>query len=154
LEKSVFANTLYPQSFTLFEDTLSIFANIPVLIETQKSLSILYIDCEMDFENIIYIAISSLLSSQRFPITKEMSQAVYICKITVNENKEIKDIGVFYHPSINIQINNKKDVLFTYNTSINKIGAFNADIARRRSYIALSKEIQNSFLLEIRGNFE
>jgi hypothetical protein len=154
LENLAFANILYPPGASFFDDTLICLSKIPSRIEGLKPLITLYIDCETDFDNSIYTVISTIFASQGFPVTKEEMQAAYFCKVSVNENEQILTAGVFYYPAINIYISNRNKVIFSYSRALNRSGASNEDIARRRTYDAISNEIQNSFLLEIRKGFE
>jgi hypothetical protein len=154
LENIAFANILYPPGAAFFDDVRICLSEIPSRIESLKSSLVLYIDCETDFDNNIYTAISTIFASQGFPVTKEKMQATYFCKVSINENKQIMTAGVFYYPTINIYISNGNEVIFSYSRALNRSGASNEDISRRRTYTAISNEIQNSFLLEIKKGFD
>lgn len=153
-EKLAFANTLYPPGSVFFDDTRTMLSKIPAKMEGMKSLSILYLDCDRDIDNSIYTTVSAIFSSQGFPVTKKEEQAVYICKIFLDENKQTLSAGVFYYPAISIHISDRNGSIFSYSVSLDRIGASNADVAKRRTYTAISNEIQRSFLSEIRKSLE
>jgi hypothetical protein len=153
-EKLSFANILYPPGSVFFGDTRIMLSEIPSKIENLKSMSSLYIECNIDYDNSIYTAISKIFSVQGFPITKEKGQAAYTCNVLIDENEQYLNAGFFYYPTININIIHKKDVIFSFNTSLSRIGASNEDVAKKRTYAAISNEIHKSFLLEIRKDFE
>jgi hypothetical protein len=140
-----FADILYPQITVSFDDTRSMISAIPANIEKLKSLSVIYIECDTDFDSTIYTALGSAFSSRGFPVAKNKASAAYICTALVAENIRKLDAGTFYYPTVTVNVSGKDGVIFTHSVTMNRVGASNADVAKRRAYTAISNEIQKSF---------
>jgi hypothetical protein len=114
--------------------------------EAQRSAGV-YIDCPGDFESLVVNAFSRALSAEGFPVSKTPGAAAAVCTVTVVEGLQRRDLGFFYHPSLQAVFSSPAGVLFTFNASADTVSAVTADVAKRRAYKALEEQIQNTFSL-------
>jgi hypothetical protein len=144
-----FAEILHPAQAAWFDDVRDALAEIPVKIEQVKSRSSIYIDCPVDFDATVSTALANSFGKQRFPIETVKGKAAYLCAASIGENIRVSDAGTFYYPTINVNITGKVGVLFSYSTTLNRIGASDPNVAKRRAYTAIANELQKSLYDEL-----
>jgi hypothetical protein len=59
------------------------------------------------------------------------------------------EAGTFYYPTLTAALTGKNGALFTYSRTLERVGAVNPDVAKRRAYNEIAGEIEKSFLEEL-----
>jgi hypothetical protein len=130
-----FAYALNPSKTGQFDDTRSSLSQINVLMDRAKSESPVFIDCQ---DPSLKTALSNALSSRGLPVSREQKEAKYLCKLDITENLQQTDAGTMYTPAMTVTIGGGAVTLFSYSARLERIGAQNPDVARRRAYNAAS----------------
>jgi hypothetical protein len=90
-----------------------------------------------------------VFSDYGIPVTEDSAEgrlkARYICAITVGENLQKMAAGTMYTPELTIRLSDGVGTLFSYAARLERLGAQNPDLARRRAYSALANHIQSAF---------
>lgn len=144
-----FADALNPLGASFFGDIRAMLSEIPAKIEKNKINSAIYVECENDYDGSVYNAIASIFSKAKFPVAKEKSSSVYTCLTVIGENIQKLSAGTFYFPTITVTINGKDGVVASFNKTLDRVGASDAAVAKRRAYTAIANEIQKSFLRQL-----
>jgi len=141
-----FADALNPLGASFFGDIRAMLSEIPAKIEKNKTNAAIYVECENDYDGSVYSAVASTFSSAKFPVAKEKSNSAYTCLTVIGENIQKLSAGTFYFPTITVTINGKNGVVASFNKTLDRVGASDAAVAKRRAYTAIANEIQKSFL--------
>jgi hypothetical protein len=150
LSSFYFADVLYPLGASFFDDTRTLLSELPAKIQDKKTSSTIYVECEGDFDGSVYTAVTAVFGNANFPITKEKSKAAYTSLVTIGENVQTLSAGTFYYPTITVTIVGKTDAVASYSKSLDRVGASDAAVAKRRAYTAIANEIQKSFFDHLR----
>ena len=128
-------------------NTITLLSGLPQLIDTSKRNASIYIDCTDDFESMITNAFTREFTIMGFPVSNEKNNTSAICKITITEGRQERDMGIFYHPSLQAVITGNTGVLWTFSTQAERASAVTPDVAKRRAFQNLTEKIKNSQLL-------
>jgi len=131
-----------------FSAVRSQIARLPELLDNNRRNASVFIDCPLDFESLIVTAFSRELSSLGFPVANSRNTAAAICSITVSEGRQQRELGVFYHPSLQAVISSRAGTLFTFAIEGETASAVTPDVAKRRAYQALADKVRERFRVE------
>jgi hypothetical protein len=144
-----FAQTLHPRKATVFDEVRTAFAALDRDRDAAKTASTIAVVCVADFENRVSVAVSNAFSAQGFAVQLDENTAAYTCVVTIAENEQTTDSGTFYMPAIHITLMGASGAsLFTWNRSLERVGARGADVAKRRAYTAAAAAIQESLFTD------
>ncbi|MDR1221166.1 MAG: LPP20 family lipoprotein [Treponema sp.] len=144
-----FARTLDPGRAAAFDPVRQAVAALPQRMNQAKFEASVYIDCPVDLDGATGAALTSALSAEGFPVTRDRNVAGAICLAIVEEGLEKRDAGTFYNPALTLSVAGKTGAaLFSMTINAPRQSAINPDIARRRGYAALAGEIQAQFHTE------
>ena len=144
-----FADALNPLGASFFGDIRAILSEIPAKIEKNKTNAAIYVECENDYDGSVYAAVASAFSAAKFPVAKEKSNSAYTCLTVIGENAQKLNAGTFYFPTITVTISGKNGVIDSFNKTLDRVGASDPAVAKRRAYTAIANEIQKSFLKQL-----
>lgn len=144
-----FADALNPLGASFFSDIRAMLSEIPAKIEKNKTNAAIYVECENDYDGSVYAAVASTFSSAKFPVAKEKSNSVYTCLAVIGENAQKLNAGTFYFPTITVTVSGKNGVVASFNKTLDRVGASDEAVAKRRAYTAIANEIQKSFLRQL-----
>jgi hypothetical protein len=139
-----FARVLRPAGAAAFSDVEEAFAALAQKTAAARTGTRIYIDCPVDSEGAVYSALARAFGGLGFTVEQNKEAASAVCGVTVNENTQKLEAGTFYTPEITLNLTGKTGPLFTWSAAAQRAGAFNPDIARRRAYAALVREIEKS----------
>jgi len=140
---------LYPAKMNAeFAPVRAELAALPQRLDNARRNASVFIDCPVDFENLVTNAFSSGFTAQGFPVTKNRNSASAICSVTITEGMQQRELGIFYFPSLQAVISSKSGTLFTFNAKANQASAVTPDVAKRRAYTALAEEVTKTFSLD------
>lgn len=122
---------------------------IPQRLDEAKRRSAVFIDCPVDFESIVSTAFASSFASMGFPVTNNRSTAAAICRVTIDEGMQQRELGVFYFPKVQAVISSSEGTLFTYSAEGERAQAVTPDVAKRGAYQSLANKVNSSFSLDI-----
>jgi hypothetical protein len=137
-----FATIITPQKTAQFNDVRDNLSLLNIRMDEAKSQAPVFVDCENET---IKTIVAAVFSSNGIPVTPEQKQAKYVCAVTITENIQKTEAGTMYTPALTIRINSARETIFSYNARLERLGAQNPDIARRRAYNALANHIAASF---------
>ena len=123
-------------------------ASLTQRIEEARRNAPVYIDCPVDFESIIAAAFSSRFAALGFPVSSNRNTAAAICRITIEEGRQQRDLGIFYFPKLQAVLSSPAGTLYTFNADGGQASAVTPDVARRRAYQALADKVNAEFALE------
>jgi len=150
---SLFGQILHPQKMN--SEFASVRANVAVipqkLDEAKRSASV-YIDCPVDFESLLSNAFTSRFSALGFPVASSRNAAAAVCRVTVDEGMQKRDLGTFYFPKLQAVITGTSGVLFTFSAEGENTSAVTPDVAKRRAYQSLADKVNKTFSLETNAN--
>ncbi|MCL2245235.1 MAG: hypothetical protein FWC03_12350 [Treponema sp.] len=145
---SLFGQILHPRRMNIeFENVREKIASIPQLLDAAKRNAVVYIDCPGDFENLVLSAFASRFSALGFPVTNNAGAAGAVCRVTISEGMQQRDLGIFYHPSLRAVITGSAGVLFTFSAEGERASAVTSDVAKRRAYQSLADSVRENFSL-------
>ena len=143
-----FAQTLHPLRAAAFAPARAATAALPQRINQAKFDASVYVDCPVDLDGGVAAALTSALSAEGLPVTKDRAAASAVCQALVDEGMEKREAGAFYTPVLTIVITGRTGAaLFSLTLTAPRQSAVNPDIARRRAYTALAGDIQNKLPL-------
>jgi hypothetical protein len=144
----IFGQILYPTRMNeTFANMRTQIARLPELLNNARRNVSIFIGCADDFESIITNAFSQKFIEIGFPITRDRDSASAVCTITINEGRQQRELGIFYHPSLQAVISNTTGVLSTFNVEGERVGAVLPDVAKRRAYQSLADKVREDFSL-------
>ena len=82
-----------------------------------------------------------------FPVTNNAGAASAVCRVTISEGMQQRDLRIFYHPSLQAVITGNAGVVFTFNAEGERASAVTPDVAKRRAYQSLADCVRKSFSL-------
>jgi hypothetical protein len=149
-----FAEMLNPVRARSFSDVSDLISAIPQRIEQSHANASIFVDCPVDFDGMTATAVTQALSAEGFPVTRNLSAASAVCTASVDEGMQTLQAGIFYTPAVRITISGKSgSPLASYTIRVvERNGAVNPDVAKRRGYTALAGEIRQSFHGELVAN--
>jgi len=107
-----------------------------------------FIDIPVDFESIVHSAFSRRFAELGFPITNNRNAAAAVCYVTIEEGRQERQLGIFYHPQVQAVITSPAGTLLTFSAEGGRQSAVTPDVARRRTYQALAERITSDFSLD------
>jgi len=123
-------------------------AAIPQKLDEAKRSAGVYIDCPVDFESILLNAFSQRFTALGFPVAGTRNSAAAVCRITVDEGMQKRDLGTFYFPKLQAEISGPSGTLFTFSAEGAQASAVTPDVAKRRAYQSLADKVTQTFSLE------
>jgi hypothetical protein len=139
-----FAATLHPDFSPAYSFIREEIADMPAKTARAKGNAVTYIECENDFGNSIHSGLSKALEG--FSITTDKNEAAYVCRAVLTENVSELPAGIFYKPVVAIDITGKNGGVYSLTTELDRVGASDRDIAKRRMYLAVANVLQERFL--------
>jgi hypothetical protein len=124
-------------------------AAIPQRLEETRRNASVYIESNMDFESLILSAFTARFSALGFPVAGSANAAAAVCRVTVDEGMQQRQLGVFYFPKLQAVISGSSGVLFTFSAEGGQASAVTPDVAKRRAYQSLADEVNKRFTLNI-----
>jgi hypothetical protein len=144
---NLFGQILYPEHMNAeFAVVRSQIAAIPQMLDEGRRNASVYIDCPMDFENLIANAFASRFAEMGFPVSKTRTAAA-VCAVTVDEGMQKRDLGIFYFPSLQAVITGGSGTLFTFSAEGERASAVTPDVAKRRAFQSLAATVTRTFSL-------
>jgi len=141
---------LYPARMnTDFGPVRAEIAALTQKIDNSRRNSAVFIDCPIDFENLVSNAFSSRFTAFGFPVTHSRTDAAAVCQITVEEGFQQRELGIFYFPSLQAVITGSSGTLFSYSAEAERASAVTPDVAKRRAYQSLADQVNKTFSLEV-----
>jgi uncharacterized protein (DUF1810 family) len=74
--------------------------------------------------------------------------AAAVCRLTVDEGMQQRELGVFYFPKLQAVISSPAGTLFTFSAEGDQAAAVTPDVAKRRAYQSLVEKVSQTFSLE------
>jgi hypothetical protein len=149
VEAEAFGQILHPQKMNvLLGGIRAEIAAIPQKIDDAKRNASVFIDCPGDFESLVTNTFSRALSEKGFPVTTNRDGADVVCKVSIVEGKQQRELGIFYNSSLQAVFTDPSGALFTFNAAASRASAVTPDVAKRRAYTALAEKVEKSFLIE------
>ncbi|MCR4733650.1 MAG: hypothetical protein K5829_01410 [Treponema sp.] len=129
----------------VFGDARKTYSSIPGLIQKEKNRSIVYFDINEDFSGIIRSKINKSFSNLKFPVTETGDYSFYSVQIIIDYNQHFEEELIVMEPSLSIKISNKNEILYTYDTVLEKVLSYNLDKAKRTACSFAAEKIENEF---------
>jgi hypothetical protein len=146
---SLFGQILNPQRMNVeFASVRANAAAIPQKLDEAKRNASVYIDCPADFESLLSNAFASRFSALGFPVSGARNAAAAVCRVTVDEGMQKRDLGTFYFPKLQAVITGTSGTLFTFSAEGGQASAVTPDVAKRRAYQSLADAVNRTFSLE------
>ena len=143
-----FGQLLHPVRMNeAFSVVRSDMARLFQLSDTTRRNAPVYIYVPDDFESMIINAFTEEFRNLGFPVANDREQASVVCHIIVSEGRQVRELGIFYHPSLRVVISSGEDVLFTLSLEGERESAVRPDVAKRRAYQSLVDSIRDNFSL-------
>jgi len=129
-------------------------ARLPGLLDNARRNASVFIDCPVDVESLVTTAFSREFAALGFPVANTRNAAAAVCRITITEGMQQRDLGIFYHPSLQAVISsngaaNAAGTLFTFSAEGERASAVTPDVAKRRAYQSLADKVRESFRLSL-----
>lgn len=140
-----FSAVLYPPSTAMYAEVSDMLGSVDAHVRKAVSKCATYIVCE-PYEDTLHGGISAVLSSDGFPTVEKESDAKYICRMNVYENKQTLNAGVFYTPKVEIFFLRDGSTAASYEFTAKRTGASDANIARQRALNAVVSELKESMI--------
>ena len=141
----IFGQVLHPiRMNSEFANLRSTVSRLPQLLDNARRSATIYIECVDDFESMISNAFTQKFTAMCFPVSNSKSTASAVCSITISEGMQTRDMGVFYHPSLQAVISNNAGVLWTFNIVGERASAVTPDVAKRRAFQGMVEQIRMS----------
>jgi len=150
---SLFGQILHPQKMNgEFASVRANTAAIPQKLDEAKRGASVYIDCPVDFESLLSNAFASRFGALGFPVTSSRNAAAAICRVTVEEGMQKRELGTFYFPKLQAVITGTSGTLFTFSAEGENASAVTPDVAKRRAYQSLADKVRQTFSLDTNAN--
>jgi hypothetical protein len=141
-----FAQVLHPaKAAVFFRDADDAVSALPAKIDAARRSARIFIDCPVDFDELIYNAAVAAWGAEGFPVERNREAAACVCLIQVDEGAQKMDSGVFYNPSLSGTVNGVSGALFSFTAKASRQSAIDPGIAKRRAYTALAAAFQEMF---------
>jgi hypothetical protein len=128
-----------------FEEVRAALGELPQLIQSAKGKAPVYIDCPADFESRLSGAFAEVFAAQGFPVTGSRGTAAAVCTVSVDEGVQVRDMGIFYYPSLRAVIRGVSGEILSFTAQAEQAGAVTPDVAKRRAYTALADRVRAGF---------
>ena len=146
---SLFGQVLHPRRMNSeFASVRASAAAIPQKLDEAKRNAPVFIDCRPDFESLLSNAFASRFSALGFPVAGTRNAAFAVCRVTVDEGMQQRELGIFYFPKLKAEITGPSGTLFTFSAEGEQAGAVTPDVAKRRAYQSLADKVSRTFSLE------
>ena len=147
---SLFGQVLHPQRMNVeFASVRTRIAAIPQRLEASRRNASIFIDCPVDFENLVSNAFASRFTAFGFPFANSRKAAAAVISVTVSEGMLQRDLGIFYHPSLQAVISTSQGALFSFSAQGERAQAVTPDVAKRRAYQSIADKVRESFSLNV-----
>jgi len=151
---SLLGQILHPARINAeFESVRARIASIPQRLESSKRNASIFIDCPGDFESLVSNVFSSRFAALGFPVANNRNTASAVCRITISEGRQQRDLGIFYHPSLQAVVSSNTlqntETLFSFSAEGERAQAVTPDVAKRRAFQSLADKVRESFSLNI-----
>jgi hypothetical protein len=110
--------------------------------------------CDNNLAGTISPAMERALRSLGFSVSDNNREATYICKVIIDENLMEMPGGTFYKPALQVTLESRNKKVFTYSSTLERVGAVDAALARRRMENDLVTNITEKFVKELRERVE
>jgi len=107
----------------------------------------IFIDCPVDFESILLNAFSKKFAAMGFPVANARNSSAAVCRVTVDEGMQKRELGTFYYPKLQAVITGTSGTLFTFSAEGEQAAAVTPDVAKRRAYQSLADAVNLNFSL-------
>jgi len=145
---SLFGQILDPRRMNAqFETVRSLISAVPQRLDAARRNASIYIDCPVDFESLVSNAFAREFSALGFPVANTRASASVVCRVTVDEGMQQRELGIFYHPSLQAVISGPSGTLFTFSAAGEQASAVTPDVAKRRAYQSLADKVNQTFSL-------
>jgi len=131
-----------------FAGVRSMLASLPQRVGDSAGSAAVFLDIPEDFESRLRGAFSQRLAALGFSVTDDRAAAAAVCSVTVDEGRQVRDLGVFYFPRLQAVITSPAGALHTFTAEAGQQAAVTPDVARRRAYQALADRVLSDFSLE------
>jgi hypothetical protein len=121
-------------------------AALPAELDAACRNAPLFIECPADYEGLLAAALSRAFSGEGFPVAKTRAEAAAVCAVTVEEGREEREVGVFYHPSIRANVTDSGGkAVWAFTVEAERTSAVTPEVAKRRAYTALANKVSETF---------
>jgi len=149
---SLFGQILDPRRMNAqFETVRARIAAVPQRLDGAKRNASVYIDCPVDFESLISNAFAREFSALGFPAASTRTAAAAVCRVTIDEGMQQRELGIFYNPSLQAVVSGPSGTLFTFSAKAEQVSAVTPDVAKRRAYQSLADKVKQTFSLNANG---
>ena len=142
-----FAAALYPDGAALYEQTRNGLAALPATAAQYAAQCPVLIESE---SAVVKDAVAAVLGKARFVVTDDALKAAVRCAVGVTENRQEREAGTFYTPSVSLVFSDALadggKPLFSYEANLERTGARNPQVAQQRAYAKIANHIQDSLL--------
>jgi hypothetical protein len=123
-------------------------ASLVQKLDSARRNASVFIDCPVDFESMLVSAFSQKFAALGFPVANARNAAAAVCRLTVDEGMQQRELGIFYFPKLQAVISSPSGTLFTFSAEGAQASAVTPDVAKRRAYQSLVEKVNQSFSLE------
>jgi predicted RNA-binding protein with PIN domain len=143
-----FGQLLHPARMNeAFSGVRTDMARLFQLSDTARRNAPVYIVVPDDFESMVTNAITDEFRKLGFPVASDRERATAICHVHITEGRQVRELGVFYHPSLRVVISSGDETLFSLSFTGERESAVRPDVAKRRAYQSLVDSIRENFRL-------
>jgi len=132
-----------------FAAVRAMLASLPQRASDARGNAPVFIDVPVDFESRVQNAFSQRFAELGFPVTNDRNAAAAVCRVTVEEGRQARDLGIFYFPRLQAVISSPAGALFAFSAEAGQQAAVTPDVARRRAYQALADIVLNGFSIGV-----
>jgi len=148
----LFGQILHPRRMNAeFAAVRASVAAIPQMLDEAKRSAGVYIDCPVDFESMLLNTFSQRFAALGFPVTGTRNSAAAVCRVTVDEGMQKRELGTFYFPKLQAEISGPSGTLLTFSAEGEQASAVTPDVAKRRAYRSLADKVSQTFSIETNG---
>jgi len=145
----VLGQLLYPSKMNEeFAFVRADMAALPQRLDNARRNATVFIDCPVDFESLISNAFLREFAALGFPAANTRASSAAVCRITVTEGMQQRELGIFYNPSLQAVVSSPSGTLFTFSAEGERASAVTPDVAKRRAYQSLAQQVEK-FRLEL-----
>ena len=130
-----------------FAEAESLFERMKNAYQISKANLIFKISVENDFEDMILRTLSDLLEGGGYSVSQTNGVCALPVKVTVDKNQSSGGTFLYCGLVVNLETGTGEKI-FSYSRNFSKKGAPTEQMAYRRAYQAIQKELQDSFMAE------
>jgi len=123
-------------------------ASLAQKLDSARRNAGVFIDCPVDFESMMLNVFSQKFTALGFPVANARNAAAAVCRVTVDEGMQQRELGIFYFPKLQAVISSPAGTLFAFSAEGSQSAAVTPDVARRRAYQFLVDKVNQTFSLE------